>query len=813
MFVHQANRAGRDIWRDLHYGLRQLRKSPGFAAVAILTLAVGIGATTVIFSFVDAILLRPLPYPQPDRLAIIWSGLGYSNRAPFSSYELFQIRQRTKEFDQVGGIWVTNSTLPGDNQAEQIKAGAVTSNFLPLLCTRTALGRFFSTEDEVTRGQRPLILSHAVWARRYGSDPSIVGRSIRFGNSTGLVVGVLPESFRLLFPNDASVPANVDVFYAIRVNASDPEGPAFLHLIGRLRAGATIARAQAEADGIARQVNTLAVRQALSKFRIYVFSFHEDEVRSIRSSLLILFGGVALVLLIACANVASLLMERARRRSREISTRLALGASRGRLLRQLLTESLILAFLGSVAALALGWACIHAILAARPPSLVNFTDVSVDARVLAFTFGAAILTSLLFGLIPAISAGRVDLADRLKEAGRPAGWKRQHGTSVLISGEIALAFVLLVGTGLLTKTFINVLRIDPGFHAQNVYTFRLSGPGYQMLRQLQQNLGAVPGVQSVSAVSHLPLDDAGNWYDYYWKENTPAELQNTAMADLRCVLPGYFGTIRGALIRGRDFTVSDDASHQHVAVIDDVVAQALWPGEDAIGKKLNVSDSPDGPYQFQRDWVLVIGIVRHVQYHSLTAIVRPQIYLPFQLAPRPNMAMVVRTAGPVPDLASVVRKQVGQLNKNVALSRLEPLSQLVNRALAETGFASLLATLLSVVAVLLASIGIYGMLSYSIARRTSEIGIRMAIGANRRQVSRVVLGDVLVSVCAGVAAGFVLSLAAAPLLSNLLFGVNPYNPANYATILIAILLVSAIAVVVPVRRATRIDPLVALRYE
>jgi putative ABC transport system permease protein len=384
---------------------------------------------------------------------------------------------------------------------------------------------------------------------------------------------------------------------------------------------------------------------------------------------------------------------------------------------------------------------------------------------------------------------------------------------VLISGEVALAFVLLVGTGLLTRTFINVLRIDPGFDARNVQTFRLSGPGYQMIRQLQQNLGGVPGVRSVSAVSHLPLDDTGNWYDYYWKEDTPAELQNTAMADLRSVLPGYFGTIGATFIRGRDFTFSDDSGHQHVAVIDDVLAQKLWPGEEAIGKKLNVSDSPGGPYQFERDWVLVIGIVRHVQYHSLTSIVRPQIYLPFPLAPRPNMAMVVRTAGTVPDLASMVRKQVGQLNRNVALSRLEPLSLLVKRAFAATGFASLLATLLSIIAVLLASIGIYGMLSYSIARRTSEIGIRMAIGADWRQVSRLVLADVLVSVCAGTATGFALSLATAPILSRLLFGVKPYNLANYAVILVAILLVSSIAVVIPVRRAIRIDPLVALRHE
>jgi len=801
------------VWRDVKYELRQLRIRPSFAAVAILTLAVGIGANTAIFSFVDAVLLRPLPYPQPGRLAIIWSGLGYSNRAPFSSYEVYQIRQRTKAFEQVAGIWVTNGTLPGEQQAEQIKTGVVTSNFLPLVCSRPALGRFFTSKDENMNGELPLILSHAIWARRFGSDPRIVGRSIRFGTGSGVVVGVLPADFRLLFPNDASVPANVDVFFSIPVNASDPGGPAFLHLIGRLGRGVAVARAQAEADGIATQINALRVKQALAKFQIYVFPFHEDEVRSIRSSLLILFGGVGLVLLIACANVANLLMERARQRRREVTIRLALGASRGRLLRQLLTENLVLAGFGALGAIGLAWATVRMIVAAEPPSLVNFTDVSLDGSVLAFTFLVAIVTSMLFGLAPAISAGRLDLAHNLKEAGRPAGWKRQYGTSLIVAGEVALAFVLLIGTGLLTRTFINVLRIDPGFRAQDVYTFRLSGAPYRMLHQLQQNLAVVPGVQSVSAISHLPLDDAGNWYDYYWKENTPAELQNTAMADLRSVLPGYFGTIGATLIRGRDFTFSDDPAHQHVAVIDDVLANRLWPGENAIGKKLNISDSPKGPYQFERDWVLVVGIVRHVQYHSLTSIVRPQVYLPFQLAPRPNMAMVVRTGGAVADLASVARKQVAQLNRNVALSKVEPLSLLVQRALAETGFASLLATLLSGIAILLASIGIYGVLSYSIARRTSEIGIRMAIGAGRLQVTRGVLRDVFVSICLGVASGFLLSLAAAPLLSELLFGVKPGDAANYAMIFLAVLLVSAIAVAFPVRRATRIDPLVALRYE
>ncbi len=814
---HGAGMGIEVLWQDLRYGLRQLRRSPGFAAVAILTLAIGIGANTAIFSFVNSVLLRPLPYPDANRLAIIWSGLGYSNRAPASSFELFQIRQRTKEFDQVGGIWVTNGALPGNGEAEQVaeqvKVGVVTSNFLPLLCARLALGRFFDSEDEAPNATGALIISYGVWARRFASNPAIVGRSVRFGSESAVVVGVLPENFRLILPGDSSVPPNVDVFRTIPIGPSDPRGPAFLHLIGRLRSGSNLARAQAEADAIATQVNALDGRSAISNFRLYVFSLQADDVREVRTTLLLLFGGVALVLLIGCANVANLLMARAGRRLREITTRAALGASRGRLVRQLLTESVLLGCMGGVGALGVGWAAVRAILRARPPSFVNFSEVSLDLSALAFTFAVAILTSALFGLAPVIAARRLDLARSLKEAGRSAGLGRRYWTSVLVSLEVALAFVLLLATGLLMRTFVNVLRVHPGFRAENVFTFRISGTNYRMLRQLQQNLAALPGIQSVAAVSHLPLDDTGNWYDYYWKEGAPAELQNTVMADHRSILPGYFSTVGATLLSGRDFTPSDDAAHRHVTIVDDVLARQLWPDGDAIGKQLNVSDSPQGPYQFQRDWAVVVGVVRHVQYHSLTAIVRPQIYLPFQLAPRPTMAIVIRTAGGVPNLAASARKQVALLNKNVAVSRVETLSALVARALSESRFASLIAGLLSAIALLLACIGIYGVLSYSVAQRTSEIGVRLAIGASRVRVMRMVFADGFASVLLGLASGFLLSLVLMPLLARLLFGVKPGNPANYAIIMVVVLLVSAFAAFLPARRAMNIDPVTALRYE
>ncbi|HVH87317.1 MAG TPA: FtsX-like permease family protein [Terriglobales bacterium] len=461
-------------------------------------------------------------------------------------------------------------------------------------------------------------------------------------------------------------------------------------------------------------------------------------------------------------------------------------------------------------AIGVGWAAVRAILAVRPASLVNFSDIKLDLRVLAFTFGVAIVTSALFGLAPMITVRRLDLAQSLKETKRPAGWTGRHWSGLLVSTEVALGFVLLLGTGLLMRTFVNILRVDPGFRVENVFTFQIPPPSYEMLRQLQQNLKALPGIESASAVSHIPLEDTANWYDYYWKEGTPTEQRSTVYADHRSILPGYFSTIGARLLRGRDFTESDDAAHQHVIIIDDLLVHELWPDGDAIGKKLNISDSPAGPYQFQRDWAVVVGIVRHIQCHSLTAIVRPQICVPFQLAPRP-MAIVIRTAGDISGLTASARRQVALLNKNMPVSRVAPLSDYVERARSESRFASLLAMSFSAVALLLACVGIYGVLSYSVAQRTREIGIRMAIGARRTDVMTMVFADGFAAVLVGLTAGFLLSFVLTPLLAGLLFGVKPWNPANYAVIVVIVLLVTGLASFLPARRATQIDPLIALR--
>jgi putative ABC transport system permease protein len=799
--------------QDIRYALRGIVKAPALPLLVMLTLAVGIGANTAIFSFVNAVLLRPLPYPSADRLAILWSGLGYSGRAPFSSFEVFHLRQRSTQFDQIAGIWVTNGALPGDGPAEQVKVADVTSNFLPLLCTRPALGRFFGPEDDLENAPSTIILTHGVWARRFGFDPSIVGRSIRYGGHRSTVIGVLPADFRLIFPDDASVPPNVEVFESIPVGPWRADGPAFLHVIGRLRNRAMLATAQSEMNSAAAQINKLGGRASLGNFTVSVFPFQADTVREVRPTLLCLFAGVGFVLLIGCANIANLLMARGRRRLRETTIRAALGASRSRLARQFLTESLLLGVLGSVAALATGYAAIHAILAARPPSFANFDRVPLDIRVLVFTFAVALGISILFGLAPVFSVRSINLTRDLKESRRQSTGSRRPWICALVSAEVALAFVLLTSTGLLMRTFVNILHTDPGFRAGNVFTFRVSAPGYAPLHLIQQKLAALPGIQSASAISHLPLDDAGNWYDYYYREGASTAEQTSVMADHRSTLPGYFTAIGATLLEGRDFTDADDAQHQHVAIIDDVLARQFWPGQSPIGHKINLSDSPQGFYQFQRDWAIIVGVVHHVQYHSLTAIVRPQIYVPYPLAPRPSMSFVLHTSGAEAGLATTVRSTIDSVSKDIPTTHVEAMQLLVDRARSESRFASLLATLLSMIALVLATSGIYGVLSYSVAQRTTEIGIRMAIGAPRAQVLRMILADGFAWILPGILAGFLLCLAVTPLLAHLLYGVQPTNLANYAVMLIGVLIVSGFAAFLPARRAMKIDPLTALHYE
>src|SRR5215469_12705618 len=801
------------IVADTRYALRMLRKLPGFTAVAVLTLALGIGANTAIFSVVHAILLNPLPYPNSSRLAIIESGFSNELRAPASRYEVAALRQRSRLFERIEGIWVTNSLVPGDGEPEQVKLGDVTDNFLTLLCARPALGRLFTAEDAQSNGPTALVISYGLWQRRFGGDPGIIGRVLRTRDAAITIIGVLPKDFRLIFPDDANVPPNVDLFVPIRIDFSEPNGPEFIHTIGLLRRDANFARAQSEADEMAADIRHLVTRFAASNFSLHVAPLHEDDVRPVHRTLVLLFAGVMLVVLIGCANIANLLLSRVNSRGREMTIRAALGATHSRAVRQLLTESIVLGIIGGIAALAVGWAALKALIALRPEALVRIATIQLDPTVLAYTSAISIVSAILFGAVPAFVGSRVDLLSALKNGSRGATTTRQLSRASLVAAEVALSFGLLTGTGLLVRTFIRVVRVNPGFQPANVLTFTTSAGDYNFVHLFQQGLSTIPGVQSASLVSHLPFDDThGNWHDAYYPEGTPPAQQSTNFADCRSILPRYFRTIGATLVEGRDFTDEDDAAHQHVAIVDEELARDAWPGQDPLGKKLSTSDSPKGFYQFERDWLVIVGVLKHVQYHSLTTIVRPQVYVPYQLAPRP-VSYVVKSSRPVTLLTAQIREQLSKLNKRAPVARVVSLSELVDHARAQSRFVAFLSSGLAGLALILACIGIAAVTSYSVEQRVNEIGIRTALGAASGDVLRMLIQQNMWPVAVGIAAGFALSFAAAPLLEALLFAVSPTDPLTFAFVALVLGIAALAACYVPARRALRIDPMVALRHE
>jgi predicted permease len=805
--------------QDVRFAFRMLTKRPRFTFIAVLTLALGIGANTAIFTVVHSVLLQQLPFPNANRLAIVWSIYGNEGRAPASGPELAAIREQSRLFEDLGGIWAQSGALTGEGEPQQVKVGMMTANFFEILGTNPQLGRFFAPGEEGPGSPFVAIISDGLWRRRYGADARMIGRAVRLNGQPTTIVGIMPPGFKIVFPEGSSVPPEMDAFAPFRSQlSSDPPDQSYLRVIGRLRGGVTIPQAQQELETIGAHLRSKFTAFVEPPLGLQVVPLQGDLVRNIRPALLALFGGAGLVLLIACANVANLLLSRANERTREITLRIAMGAGRGHLIRQLLTESVLLFCCGAAAAISFGWAALRLLLAMQPKEMERLSAIQMDASVFAFTFAVAIAGGLLFGLAPALGAGKIDLARSMNAVRQTANSASRRHSSLLVSAEVALGFILLIGAGLMLQTFAKLLQVNPGFDPANVLTFRVSVPwekyntsasGVQFLRDVKANLAAIPGVDAVGITSHLPFDDTlPNWYSFFWPEGAPKEQQNTIMADHRSILPGYFKSMGVTFLVGRDFDEHDVEQSLPLVIIDDTVAQQSWPGQQAVGKLLNIENG-----NFVRDTAQVIGVVKHMQYHTLTDQVRGQIYLLYPLAIRTHMAFTLKSNLSAQALLPLIHQQVAALDKDLPIYHVTPMADYVESARKQTRFVTLLAGVMAAIALLLACTGIYAVTTYSVVQRTSELGIRTALGAQSGELFALVLRQSMLPVALGISIGFMLSLLLAPLLSSLLFGVHPTDAPTYITVAFLLSASALIASFLPARRTMRVDPTVALRYE
>jgi putative ABC transport system permease protein len=820
------------LWKELGFAIRALRKSPAFTLTAVATIALGIGASTAIFSVVNAVLLRPLPYHDPDRLVLIWGDLTARDvfDFPMPPGDLYDLRQQAI-LEETGAIVTGRQTLARDDgEPELIRAAFVTPGFFRLLGGRIQLGRDFVDTDgtpqapPATPGAPPpeplptfAILSHEAWQNRFGADPGIIGRRLDFGGNSAEVVGVLAPGFEVLFPPQAEIERRPEVYTAMRLDLENGSRiNVFLRVIGRIKPGETIEQAQGKINTLVADLRQRFPIKETAGLRWRVEPMHADLTADVRPVILALMGAVGFVLLIACANVANLLLVRASARERELAVRAALGGTRWRLLRQVMLESLVIAGGGALLGIGLALAGIRLLSALGPRDLPRLDEVSLHPVVLGFTLLASLIAAVLFGAVPALRASRVNVADVLRAGGRHSGLigSRLLSSSVVVA-EVALAFVLLVGSGLMVRTFVALIQADPGYDPNGVLTFQLPNLGQRnpearaaFVTDLKQRLAVLPGVQAVSAVGPLPLD--GTTSNVRWGTEAAAADPNLfQQANLHAVLPGYFAAMRTRLIDGRVFTEADDIPGLRLVIVDRRLAQKAFPGESAVGKRLLMRTGGPEP-----EWFEIIGVVEHQRHETLASDGREAVFLPngffnFGAANR----WIVRTAGDPNLLVQPVRSTIQALDRSLAIADLQPMQAYVDQARAPTRFSLVLIGGFAVIAVVLAAVGLYGVLATLVRQRTAEIGVRMAFGAPRRNILGLVVGRGMRLSGLGLVIGVVTALAVTRVMGTMLVGVKATDPITFGAMIVLFFGIAGLACWVPARRAAGLDPNVALREE
>ena len=815
------------MFQELRFGLRVLLKQKSFTAVAVLTLALGIGANTAIFSVVNGVLLKPLAFHDPDSLVMLWTDnptldLGFHELPPANA-DLPEWRARTTSFEQIGAFQSNFADLSDDINPERVGGVDVSVNLLPMLGIQPVLGRQFTAEEEQPGQDHVLIISHALWQRRFGGNKGILGKTITINQVPRTISGVLPEGFHFPrateMPQGYRLPERADLWTPLAKDATfwERRTQRQLILIARLKAGVTPEQAQAEMDSVTAE-QSRAYPQTHDGWRVWLTPLFNQIVGQSRTPLLVLLGAVGFLLLIACSNIASLLLARAAARSREMAVRAAIGAGRARIIRQLLTESLLLAALGGGLGLLLGYWGLEVLLKLIPPNVPRVQNITLDTNVFLFTALISVLTGVLFGLVPAWQASKVNLAEALKDSGRTNSGRGLRSYSLLVSAEVALAAVMLVGAALMLQSFQRLLAVDPGFRPSNLVTFNVSLPSArysddvkrgQFFEQIRAQLSNLPGVQAVGAISDLPLSGNENVTFLAVEGAAPVPRGKEPIAEDRLITPGYFEAMGVKRINGRDFDANDGLNKPLVVIVNETLARQFFLDGDAVGKRIKrVLDD--------KDWGTIVGVVRDVRGYALDKQVRPQFYHPLAQEPgeADEMSLALRVdAAALPSLRGAIQQEFKQFDAALPIANFRTMEQLVDKAVARPRFSTVLLVSFAVTALLLTVVGLYGVVAYGVNQRTREIGIRMALGARQTSVLLLIIRQGMKPALIGLSIGIAGACVLMRLLASQLYEVHATDPATFVLVALGLLMIALVACYIPARRATRVDPMAVLRHE